>query len=111
MDFSRRSVRESQLDELLGVLHDIPGPVVVAGDFNAQWSKEDSVIRSFADQSGMLVFEPHSASLGTFKSPQSKRLDWILITPDLEFLDYESLPSILSDHLVVVAEIGYRRDE
>jgi endonuclease/exonuclease/phosphatase family metal-dependent hydrolase len=111
MDFSRRSIRESQLEEVLLALREISGPVVVAGDFNAQWLKEDTVIRAFANRSGMMVFEPDSPTLGTYKSSRGKRLDWILITRDLEFIAYETLPDVLSDHLVVAAEIGYRGGE
>jgi endonuclease/exonuclease/phosphatase family metal-dependent hydrolase len=38
----------------------------------------------------------------------AKRIDWILISADLEFISYKVLPEAVSDHHGVVAEIGMR---
>jgi endonuclease/exonuclease/phosphatase family metal-dependent hydrolase len=36
------------------------------------------------------------------------RLDWILISEELDFAAYETLPDRLSDHLAVVADLRVR---
>ena len=37
-----------------------------------------------------------------------KRLDWILISEELEFVSYQVLPDIVSDHLPLIVEIRQR---
>ena len=37
----------------------------------------------------------------------SRRLDRVLISETLEFISYEVLPDVLSDHKAVVVEIGF----
>ncbi|NNK32083.1 MAG: hypothetical protein HKP02_03105, partial [Xanthomonadales bacterium] len=34
------------------------------------------------------------------------RLDWILVSPGLEFLNYYVVPDVVSDHYAVAADIG-----
>ena len=38
----------------------------------------------------------------------ARRLDWILISTDLDFISYAVWPDVVSDHLGVVAEIGMK---
>ena len=42
LDFSRRSVRRSQIDELTQALSAIEGPRVVMGDFDTDWQTEEA---------------------------------------------------------------------
>jgi hypothetical protein len=54
------------------------------------------------------VFEPHSINLGTYNSGEHRhRLDWVLLSTDLEFKRYEVLPDIVSDHQAMVVEVSY----
>jgi endonuclease/exonuclease/phosphatase family metal-dependent hydrolase len=82
LDFSRRSVRRSQIDEMVGILGKIDGPFVLMGDFNTDWLTEDSSLKYLAVQLGLEVFEPHAEGLATY-GDKGTRLDWILISPEL----------------------------
>jgi endonuclease/exonuclease/phosphatase family metal-dependent hydrolase len=36
---------------------------------------------------------------------RGRRLDWILISPEFEFVEYRTLPDVISDHRAVVATL------
>lgn len=103
LDFSRRSVREDQIEEMIEVLSNMPRPFVILGDFNADWHKEDSAVRVLVEQFDLRVYKPQAEGLHTYGS--DRRLDWILLSPALAFARYEVLPDVVSDHRVVVAEV------
>ena len=105
LDFSRDSVRQKQVEEIVAALKSIATPLVVSGDFNAEWSEESSAVRSLAKALQLHSFDPLSETLGTYTS-DGKRLDWILISRQLKFLRYEVLTDAVSDHLTAVAEIS-----
>jgi endonuclease/exonuclease/phosphatase family metal-dependent hydrolase len=104
LDFSRRSVRRSQIDEMVTVLSRIDGPMVLMGDFNTDWQTEDSSLKYLAEQMELSVFEPHADGLSTY-GDKGARLDWILISAELEFSMYAVFPDVVSDHYAVAAEI------
>lgn len=107
-DFMRASVRDQQVSELIARLSAIDGPLIIMGDLNSQWAQESSQVQALANKMNLSAFSPESGSLGTYKDPAGKRLDWILISPELEFAEYEVLPEIVADHFAVYAEIAYR---
>ena len=104
LDFSSKKVRESQTEEMRAVLPDIGNPVVILGDFNADWDDEDSAIRAIAAKGKLKVFQPDAPGLGTYKSGKH-RLDWVLISNDLEFASYEVPQVALSDHQPVLVTL------
>ena len=104
LDFSRRSVRRSQIDEMVAVLSRIDGPMVLMGDFNTDWQTENSSLKYLAEQLELSVFEPHADGLSTY-GEKGARLDWILISEELEFSKYAVFPEVVSDHYAVAAEI------
>ncbi len=104
LDFSRRSVRRAQIDEMVAVLAKIEGPMVVLGDFNTDWQTEDSSLVYFARQLDLRVFEAHAEGLSTY-GDKGARLDWILISAGLRFTTYAVVPEVISDHYAVAAEI------
>lgn len=104
LDFSRPSVRRSQVDEMVRVLGNIDGPLVLMGDFNTDWQAPDSSLRAVASGLQLKAYQPDSEGLGTYGDAES-RLDWILVSPDLEFQRHEVYPDIVSDHLAVVADL------
>ena len=108
LDFSRKSVREKQITELTIFLEQINGPFILSGDFNSKWSAKDSALRDLVERLKLQVYEPSEAGMGTYKSTDNGRLDWIILSPELEFVNYETRPETVSDHLAVVAEIGHR---
>jgi endonuclease/exonuclease/phosphatase family metal-dependent hydrolase len=104
LDFSRRSVRRSQIDEMVSLLSKIEGPMVLLGDFNTDWQTEDSSLVYLAEQLNLIVYEPHAEGLSTY-GDKGARLDWILISPGLRFSKYVVVPDAISDHYAVAAEI------
>jgi endonuclease/exonuclease/phosphatase family metal-dependent hydrolase len=109
LDFSREKVREQQIAELVDDIDQLTTPLIILGDFNADWSTEDSPVRVLAEALNLRAFRPTSDQFGTYEG--SKRLDWILISKELNFIDYTVLPDIVSDHLAVVARIGWGAKE
>jgi endonuclease/exonuclease/phosphatase family metal-dependent hydrolase len=107
LDFSRASVRQDQIAEVIGGLEEIDTPLIVLGDFNADWSTSDSPVRQLANGLQLSVFKPNMNGLYTYK--EAKRLDWIMISPELRFVEYDVLPDIVSDHLAIIAKIGWRQ--
>jgi len=107
-DFLRASVRDQQVSEMVARLSKIEGPIILMGDMNSHWGQEPSQVRTLADELNLHAFSPESGSLGTYKDPTGKRLDWILISKDLEFEKYEVLPHAVADHFAIFAEITYR---
>jgi endonuclease/exonuclease/phosphatase family metal-dependent hydrolase len=106
LDFSRRSVRVRQIAEMRAILAGRKNPLIILGDFNSAWLAGDSAVRELARQGGLQVYKPKAADLGTYGD---RRLDWILISADLEFISYTVLPDEISDHRGVVAEVGMKR--
>ena len=109
LDFSRRSVRRSQVEEMVAVLSQIEGPMVMMGDFNTDWEAKESSLKSLAEQLNLSAFKPTAEGLSTY-GKKGARLDWILISDDLEFSDYSVLPEIMSDHYAVAAEIVFKEE-
>lgn len=107
LDFSRREVRENQIREITQVLEGRDNPLIILGDFNSDWLADELVVRALANDNGLKGYRPSADDLGTYPSG-NKRLDWILISETLEFISYEVLPDVLSDHKAVLAEIGLR---
>jgi len=108
LDFSRKSVREQQTAEMSEVLAGRDNPAIIMGDFNSDWFADEKVVRALAEQGGLHVYRPEAKDLGTYNS-SGRRLDWILISGELEFTHYQVLPDLLSDHLAVVATIGLKK--
>jgi len=104
LDFSRRSVRRSQVEEMVAALSQIEGPMVMMGDFNTDWEAKESSLKSLAEQLNLSAFKPLAEGLSTY-GKKGARLDWILISDHLEFSDYSVLPEVMSDHFAVAAEI------
>jgi len=108
LDFSRRKVRESQIAEMVEVLGGLSTPVVILGDFNADWTADDSPVREVAREFGLRAYSPMAEKLGTYGN--IKRLDWILISEELKFIEYVVVPGLVSDHLALLAKIGWSGD-
>jgi endonuclease/exonuclease/phosphatase family metal-dependent hydrolase len=108
LDFSRENVREAQIREMINDLEGLDTPLIIMGDFNADWAVDDSPVRVLARALDLQVFRPATQDLGTYKG--SERLDWILISEELRFVEYAVLPDIVSDHLAVVARIGWETE-
>ena len=104
LDFSRQSVRERQIAELGKVLGDREFPIIILGDFNSDWFKQESVVRKLVENFKLKTYRPDALDLATYNS-QNRRLDWVLISDDLAFSEYRVLPDVVSDHFAVYASI------
>ena len=74
------------------------------GDFNCEWAGKEPTLRTLAQKLGLRSYRPEAGDMMTFPS-LNKRLDWILISPELEFVTYEALADVVSDHRGVVASL------
>ena len=104
LDFLSKAARRAQAAELIATLKQRGNAVIVMGDFNSQWQEPDSAVRLVAEALCLTAFDASRADLATFPK-FDRRLDWILVSPALTFLAYQTLPDTLSDHRGVLAEI------
>jgi endonuclease/exonuclease/phosphatase family metal-dependent hydrolase len=105
LDFSRRSVRRAQTQAMIRLLSGIEGPMILMGDFNTDWRTEDSSLRLLAEGLDLGAYEPHAGDLSTY-GDEGARLDWILVSSQLEFRRYAVYPDVVSDHHAVAADIA-----
>jgi len=105
LDFSRESVRGDQLNEMAQRLSSRGRPLIVMGDFNCDWDDGGAMLAAFAKKLGLKTDRPMAAGLETH-SLLEKRIDWILLSRELEIVSYRRLPDLLSDHRAVIAEVA-----
>jgi endonuclease/exonuclease/phosphatase family metal-dependent hydrolase len=105
LDFSRKSVRLQQIDELADVIKKRAGPLILMGDFNSEWLAEEYMVENTVETSRLHVYQPASDDLNTYKD---KRLDWIMLSNRLGFTSYAVEQRMLSDHKAVTASIHWR---
>ena len=108
LDFASGETRREQAAEIISVLKQRNRPVILMGDFNADWQGARSVVRQLADGLNLHPFEPENRTLVTFPK-FSKRLDWILVSDEIDFNTYRSVDSVVSDHLGVVSDLSINR--
>lgn len=104
LDFLAARVRRRQVEQLVETFRERERPLIVMGDFNCEWSERK---RSLAQLRRELRLRPAETSAhATFPAWRPLvRLDWILVSDELDFVRYATLPDRLSDHLGVVAEV------
>ena len=81
----------------------VPGKPV--NEPGPQGSGEESVVRRLVREGGLQAWQPESADYATYRD---KRLDWILVSPELEIVDYRVVDDPISDHRLVVADLRWR---
>ncbi len=102
-DFSSRSVRRKQAEEVIQLLAPRRRPLVLMGDFNCGFGGTEGTLEELASALGLKAYKP-TADMATFPL-RNVRLDWILVSAELEFRNYATLPDVLSDHRAVVATL------
>lgn len=103
-------IRCAQVDELVESIRAARLPVVVLGDLNSQWSHARDGVRRLAAAVSLEAYRADDNGASTFPSDAPrKRIDWILISPELEFVSGTVIPTRVSDHLAVEAELRWRR--
>lgn len=107
-----QDLRRKQASELVEFVRSAQLPTIVCGDLNAQWRYPHDAVRLLARELNLDAFEPESTALNTFPSVNpARRIDWILISPDLKFLDSRVVNDPLSDHRAVMAEVRWKNAE
>ncbi len=99
-------MRRKQADAIIEKLASYDYPVIIAGDFNCGW-RTGSAVQYLAEKLNLQAWDPESKKYPT-RLPGKRRLDWILISDEMEFVHYETLPYILSDHSAVRADIRFK---
>jgi len=106
LDFSRRSIRKKQARTLADRLSRLKMPIILTGDFNCEWNRDDdSVLSGLADDLDLVAYRTGATYMDTFPET-GKRLDWILIPRGASFISHVVIPDIVSDHRAVVATIA-----
>lgn len=104
LDFSRKSVRQRQAREIIDRLAGRKRPLVLMGDFNCGFCAKDPTLSMLAHGLNLRPHEPEATEMVSFPR-RNKRLDWIMISSELAFVEYRTLPEVLSDHRAVVATL------
>ncbi len=107
LDFSRRSKRIDQIEDMKEILGKRDNPAIILGDFNSTWSEGDKELQALAQGKRLKTHRPEANHLYTYFDD---RFDWILISEEFEFCDYYTAPDILSDHLAVIGDVIPRPD-
>ncbi|NIO12230.1 MAG: hypothetical protein GTO40_31120 [Deltaproteobacteria bacterium] len=100
----RKSLRKEQATELAKTLSARGKPTIILGDLNAEWTGGRSALHLLMDALSLKTYRPYDNNLVTFPK-FNERLDWILVSPEFEFVSHEVLPDPISDHRGVVAEV------
>jgi len=100
-------VRMTQARALVRLLRQRGRPLIMMGDFNTEWQHQDSVLPWIGAELGLQAYRPEAADLASFPV-LGRRLDWILVSRELEFRGYQVLPDAVSDHRAVAAELRLR---
>ncbi|HET6585569.1 MAG TPA: endonuclease/exonuclease/phosphatase family protein, partial [Nannocystaceae bacterium] len=105
LDHASAAVRHRQALELVEVLAREPGPYVVLGDFNSTGRSPVGPVREIERRLGVRAYESSRRMPSTYPA-LGRRLDWILVSPQLAFVGYHVLvDDRLSDHRAVVADL------
>jgi endonuclease/exonuclease/phosphatase family metal-dependent hydrolase len=102
-DFLRGKQRLKEARKLIAALDDRSNPRVIMGDLNSEYGANNRLIPLLEDELGMSTWKPNT-DVVTFPKLQ-KRLDWVLVSDDIEIVSHEVLPDTLSDHRAIVAEL------
>jgi len=101
LDFARPAARRSQLQQLTDFLAGRDVPRVVMGDVNDEPGSAD--LLAFFAATGL---RPAPSAETTFPK-LGRRLDVVLLSPELERVEQRVLPIDLSDHRPVVAKVRW----
>jgi endonuclease/exonuclease/phosphatase family metal-dependent hydrolase len=100
LDPFKAAVRESQIDRLVEELTVFEVPRIIMGDFNVEWGEE---LHLYCSRLNVSPYEPLNQD-STFPK-LNRRLDWILASEDLEFIQYQTHDVTLSDHKLLSATL------
>ena len=108
LDFLSKDKRRAEVDRLVQELNgqgssQEQNSRILMGDFNIDYEDDDSLIQELSDRLALHTFRPME-QLVTFPRFE-RRLDWVLVSRDLAFVEHRVLADPLSDHQAVVADL------
>ena len=102
------AARRREVEVMVEALAKVDAPIVLMGDLNSRWENDNDAVRLLVERLGLRAFEPDSPERRTFRAGRPrKRIDWILIAPEFEFVGYRTWTDLVSDHLGVSATIRW----
>jgi endonuclease/exonuclease/phosphatase family metal-dependent hydrolase len=105
LDFMSESSRNRQIDEVAAFAEKKGHrPMIVMGDFNCSWDSKDSSVKKLCTLLRLKAYKPDERTLATFPLTGS-RIDWILLSDQMNFKSYRVIEDIISEHLAVAGEI------
>jgi len=99
-----KGTRKKQIDELVEIVREINGPVILAGDFNTFKGEEE--IKPLIKKAALKhKFRLHGGRVFTYPTYHPrKRFDYILTSKDVKVKEYSVLDMPFSDHLPVMVD-------
>lgn len=108
LDFLTPRIRRRQILDLTEELSAHPGPLVLMGDLNCSWHLEPRSMELLTRALDLRAWDPEGLA-PTYPSLSPRfRLDWILVSRDLEFVEHHTVANRVSDHLAVIADVRPR---
>jgi endonuclease/exonuclease/phosphatase family metal-dependent hydrolase len=108
LDFLARRLRRRQVGQLARALAGRTNPRIVLGDLNCCWGRERETLELLAEALDLEIHDPDGAAPTYPARNPRRRLDWILVSRELELLSYRTLVHPLSDHLAVLGTVRPR---
>lgn len=106
LDFMSESARNRQIEETASFAEKRGfRPMIVMGDFNSSWDYKDSSVKKICSLLKLKAYRPDEKTLSTFPLTGG-RIDWILVSEQMDFKSYRVIEDRISDHLGVVSEIS-----
>jgi len=113
LDPFRERTRQKQIRDLVAGLTAVRAagkrPLIVMGDLNCRWHGEGEGVGLLAAQLGLHGHKVNQADPSYAYAGVRRRLDWILVSSELEFVRHRTLPERISDHRAVVADLRLSR--
>lgn len=108
LDFSRRSKRIEQVEDMTEILGRRSHATIVLGDFNSTWADGERELQALAKSKKLKTHRPGANHMYTYFE---ERFDWILISKEFEFCSYYVASDTLSDHRAVISEVVSTREK
>lgn len=105
LEFLSPRLKRRQISAMVEVLQDRGRPLILLGDLNCCEELDPQGLEVLKRRLNLRPFEPRGGQPTFPSSRPVLRLDWILATPEIRFVHHRVLPTPLSDHLAVVADL------
>lgn len=105
-----KKARAKQVEELINIVNDIKNPVILMGDFNTfNGIKEIKELLKKTHLRDMIKLDKKSLPLTEPAWHPTRRLDYILTSPEIKVKKYSVLDFHFSDHLPLMIDFTFRK--